>query len=624
MEGQADIAWPQEPSEMALLPEMNDDDFSSFFDFGNADLSLTEFEANSSCNPDLNSQPGTTTVHGDMSSLVSDGPGQFFDMPAQMSPHRHTQSAGDLYALKQSPAFHKMPRVMNPYMSPAQVPPTPESTRIYPSVQDVERMRHAAQGSVNGHYTTPMNLNAFTPAMTPPFSGVDAAGNYIPHVPPYSMPNGYNISPTVSPAILPQQSTSNASRLSRTADSSLTASPIEFTSGLHGEATQDGPRKSRKKAPSSPVATRASRTKKSTPSTASKRRANATVQNISGQSTKQSQSSSSDASRSISPRDALTMAPPPKPITPAATPVATPRARPLHPTQDQQGKAGLPPATPASIMRQQKESELALQTASASISQDETLSPATQALDAQMEFLKLPEAAASVPPASQSTGQKKPLRPSNSASNSAVQSPTGPVGKDESEVRPGRPPKKRGSNSNLVSPALRPKISPGLKPLYPEGSHFSPQDHALLLATRSNYQNLLDGTNPPGVTYSTDLSSGLSSKRTSHKLAEQGRRDRINAALQEMQSLLPPAFATSTLKENGADSPGANGNEIENTANGTTSTPLVVPQNGNSKAATVECAINYIKHLQGDRAERDAEHESLMREVEALRATKAS
>ena len=32
---------------------------------------------------------------------------------------------------------------------------------------------------------------------------------------------------------------------------------------------------------------------------------------------------------------------------------------------------------------------------------------------------------------------------------------------------------------------------------------------------------------------------GLTSKRTSHKIAEQGRRNRINEAIKEMQTLLP-------------------------------------------------------------------------------------
>ena len=51
---------------------------------------------------------------------------------------------------------------------------------------------------------------------------------------------------------------------------------------------------------------------------------------------------------------------------------------------------------------------------------------------------------------------------------------------------------------------------------------------ALYLASKSNYQNILEGTHLPGVSYPETLAENLSSKRTSHKIAEQGRRNRIN------------------------------------------------------------------------------------------------
>ena len=113
---------------------------------------------------------------------------------------------------------------------------------------------------------------------------------------------------------------------------------------------------------------------------------------------------------------------------------------------------------------------------------------------------------------------------------------------------------------------------------------------ALLLASKSNYQNILEGTHLPGVSYPEALSENLTSKRTSHKLAEQGRRNRINYALQEMSTLLPapPSKPTS----GGSDaSPGASG--------GGGATAPATPQS-NSKASTVELAIEYIKALQAE------------------------
>jgi Helix-loop-helix DNA-binding domain. len=60
---------------------------------------------------------------------------------------------------------------------------------------------------------------------------------------------------------------------------------------------------------------------------------------------------------------------------------------------------------------------------------------------------------------------------------------------------------------------------------------------ALYLASKSNYQHILDGTLPSGVSYPEALAENLSSKRTNHKLAEQGRRNRINNALKEIELL---------------------------------------------------------------------------------------
>src|SRR5579871_3239051 len=81
------------------------------------------------------------------------------------------------------------------------------------------------------------------------------------------------------------------------------------------------------------------------------------------------------------------------------------------------------------------------------------------------------------------------------------------------------------------------------------------------LTQRSNYQNLIEGTHVPGVSYPSELSTNLTSKRTSHKIAEQGRRNRINLALQEMQSLLPSKSNNNGVQPNGI---AQNGNTVVN------------------------------------------------------------
>lgn len=185
--------------------------------------------------------------------------------------------------------------------------------------------------------------------------------------------------------------------------------------------------------------------------------------------------------------------------------------------------------------------------------------------------------------------------------------------------------KKRNSQSSVhVSPALRPKISPSIKPLLPEGGkgfHFhqlisaadtwapaivSAETSALLLASKSNYQNILEGTHLPGVSYPENLSTNLTSKRTSHKIAEQGRRNRINTALQEIASLLPP----STPQING-QSGSIGGTSPSLMMSGT------LAQQSNSKASTVELAIEYIKNLQKELRETKEKLQAAEKESEA-------
>ncbi len=143
----------------------------------------------------------------------------------------------------------------------------------------------------------------------------------------------------------------------------------------------------------------------------------------------------------------------------------------------------------------------------------------------------------------------------------------------------------------------------------------------MILATKSNYQHMLEGTHLPGVSYPTELTNTLSSKRTSHKLAEQGRRNRINTALQEMQTLLPSPLGESAgpdMSQDGANasaSPMAEGESCSNGAH----TPSTPTSQGNSKAATVELAINYIRTLNSKLADKESENEMLKFEMKALR-----
>jgi hypothetical protein len=129
----------------------------------------------------------------------------------------------------------------------------------------------------------------------------------------------------------------------------------------------------------------------------------------------------------------------------------------------------------------------------------------------------------------------------------------------------------------------------------------SAETSALYLASKSNYQNILEGTHLPGVSYPEALAENLSSKRTSHKLAEQGRRNRINVALKEMESLLPPAPTTNGKR---ARSGSLEGDSADKAA-----------ASSNSKASTVELAIAYIKTLQAELADTKARLEDREKEL---------
>lgn len=105
----------------------------------------------------------------------------------------------------------------------------------------------------------------------------------------------------------------------------------------------------------------------------------------------------------------------------------------------------------------------------------------------------------------------------------------------------------------------------------------------------------------PGVTYPSELSTNLTSKRTSHKIAEQGRRNRINSALQVMAGLLPGGDSKLTLTDDGDKKDGKQANAQ------------------NSKASVVESAIVHMKTLQQENVDLKQELLELKKQLENLK-----
>lgn len=304
----------------------------------------------------------------------------------------------------------------------------------------------------------------------------------------------------------------------------------------------------------------------------------------------------------------LEMPPPPipKPRSAKPSPYIAPQTNPANPIQAVRGKVPSP-ATPASLMKLSSPNNRNTGSRTGSQEPMDTDHIETFELPESANFSKpsLTPINTSVSPRiiqqekSSSTPNLLPLpsplatRPPTtvSASQSPLLTPGSASAARKTPLLAARGSKKRASVSSIqVSPALRPKISPNIMPLLPGGA--TAEDSAShLLATKSNYQRILEGNMVPGVSYPSELSTNLSSKRTSHKIAEQGRRNRINSALQEIATLLPRPPGKEVKEAPEPDSSGGGDGKDKSGA-----TP-------NSKASTVELAIEYIKQLQKEVAE---------------------
>ncbi|KAJ5775918.1 uncharacterized protein N7511_000929 [Penicillium nucicola] len=255
-------------------------------------------------------------------------------------------------------------------------------------------------------------------------------------------------------------------------------------------------------------------------------------------------------------------------------------------------------ATPSLLMRLQRNSHA--QSTSGSFGQAQLAE--SDVPDEMMEDISLPEAATStqlrpkinrietaIRTPSLSTNGTPALEPLSaslapSPCTTAMQSPSGPVPRKESSKASSR--KRPSLSSTHASPQLRPKISPSIQPLVKGGEGMS--HDALYLASKSNYQHILDGTLPSGVSYPEALAENLSSKRTNHKLAEQGRRNRINSALKEIELLIPKDFIDARNAKETAES----GNKPVDKEKEKEKANQTI-----SKATAVEMAIDYIKAL---------------------------
>ncbi|KAI9702681.1 MAG: hypothetical protein M1820_006065 [Bogoriella megaspora] len=553
------------------------------------------------------------------------------------------------------------------------IPPTPNSIEMQADAEKyLARMDPQMRAALEQRYQLrtgdPMS---FTPIGTPAVTPVD---NSIQPPPEFTVPGAY-FSPLTSPMLEAQRNsqkgiTSNP----RSTASSVATSPANVEVDMPDEKEEPA-KKLRKKISNSttksasnvgrirqsPIS-RAQRKKGTMSGTIPSREIPGIIQDLRNSNILPKRPASaaglragmqdSSGTESISPEplSEAVMRPPPKPSSKTQSPAIQP--------ESSSASASLldSPATPASLMRIPHQEQDKEQPSDA----EGTLTPSairepTQRLRPPLEELSLPEAAQSTRPplpaidtsssaivddqstprvftqdmsaqsgttVSTPTTIATPSSTRPSSRSKAIRSPTGPLGASGNTLKidgkGARSSKKRNSTSSaLVSPALRPKISPSIRPLLPESANVTDDHHASLLARKSNYQNLIDGTRLPGVHYPQELSTNLTSKRTSHKIAEQGRRNRINTALQEMQSLLPSSMLKnkdSKISEADSRSP-MDGAESPSSGKGGKDASLASAQN-NSKAATVEMAILYIRHLKQEAEQRDQELDELKKRLE--------
>ncbi|KAK9760164.1 hypothetical protein K7432_016098 [Basidiobolus ranarum] len=105
------------------------------------------------------------------------------------------------------------------------------------------------------------------------------------------------------------------------------------------------------------------------------------------------------------------------------------------------------------------------------------------------------------------------------------------------------------TNNSPASKPIKPLISPSLRQLLPEGALRADQA-AMRLASKSNYQNILDGDSEViGLKYKVDIQSGMEVRRTSHKTAEQKRRDLLKQCFEDLKSVTPNLNEKNISKE---------------------------------------------------------------------------
>ncbi|KAI8378803.1 hypothetical protein EDC96DRAFT_493227 [Choanephora cucurbitarum] len=136
--------------------------------------------------------------------------------------------------------------------------------------------------------------------------------------------------------------------------------------------------------------------------------------------------------------------------------------------------------------------------------------------------------AAILPPEINKIKKKEPKRRRISSHYSPALSPS----LDSPLVRPIQSPR-----------ALKPFISPSLKPDGKRLSMIEEETARALLTSKSNYENLKEGkAKSLGIDFSTTIQSGIENRRSAHKAAEQKRRDTLKQSFDSLRAEIMDAL----------------------------------------------------------------------------------
>lgn len=168
------------------------------------------------------------------------------------------------------------------------------------------------------------------------------------------------------------------------------------------------------------------------------------------------------------------------------------------------------------------------------------------------------------------------------------------------------------SNYELSSPAglrpqqspraLKPFISPSLKPNGKRLSSIEEETARALLTSKSNYENLKEGkAKSLGIDFSTTIQSGIENRRSAHKAAEQKRRDTLKQSFDSLRTEIIEAMVTE--EENGEMDRQAKEKDVKQM----------------SKVVLLQHSYEYILRLKNDNKRKDQKQLKMRTELMTLR-----